>query len=145
MTIICWDGHTLAGDKRNNIGTGHLTTTKVKRIGDVLLGCAGSTGKIWEFQDWVARGRKPEDCPIFQRDEKEFVEALLIDAQGRCWGYAETPYPFLIENKFWAIGSGREFAMGAMFCGKTAREAVEVACALDTSCGNGIDTLTLGN
>ena len=37
----------------------------------------------------------------------------------------------------------RDFALAAMHLGKSAREAVEVACALDVFCGNGIDTLEL--
>lgn len=144
MTVICWDGQTLAGDKRTNFGTGHATTTKVRRIGDLLIGCAGSTAKIMEFHAWVERGRKPEDLPVFQKDAKECVEALVIEPDGTVLCYSDSAYPFKVENRFWAIGSGREFAMGAMYCGCTASAAVGVASALDINCGNGIDTLTLG-
>jgi ATP-dependent protease HslVU (ClpYQ) peptidase subunit len=41
-----------------------------------------------------------------------------------------------------AIGSGRNYAMAAMYLGKTAAEAVAVAAALDSSVGCGITTLT---
>lgn len=79
MTVIAWDGKTLAADKRVGYGNMHRTTTKIRRVGDALVGCSGS-------------------------------------------------------------GS---LAVAAMHLGKSAREAVEIACLYDMNCGNGIDTLEL--
>jgi ATP-dependent protease HslVU (ClpYQ) peptidase subunit len=45
------------------------------------------------------------------------------------------------EDKKTATGSGRDYALAAMHCGKTAREAVEIACLFETGCGNGVDEL----
>lgn len=39
------------------------------------------------------------------------------------------------------MGSGRDFAIAAMHCGKTAREAVEIASLYENGCGNGVDVL----
>jgi hypothetical protein len=51
-------------------------------------------------------------------------------------------YPRTVtEDAHHAIGSGRDFAAAAMYLGKTAREAVEVAMALTGFCGHGVDTL----
>lgn len=57
--------------------------------------------------------------------------------------YEKVPYPARVEDKFTATGCGRDYALAAMFLGHDARAAVEVACALDAHCGNGIDTLEL--
>jgi ATP-dependent protease HslVU (ClpYQ) peptidase subunit len=38
-----------------------------------------------------------------------------------------------------AIGSGRDFALAAMKCGKGAVKAVEIAAELDTATGGGVD------
>lgn len=143
MTVICWDGHYLAGDKRTSFGGLHGITTKVHRIGDCLVGCAGTTAHIAEMLEWVRNGRKPEELPTHQRDPKECTSMLLIEPDGSVLQYESSPYPIRIENKQWAIGSGRDFAMAAMHLGYCASAAVAVACKLDMSCGNGIDALTL--
>ena len=57
--------------------------------------------------------------------------------------YSTGPHPECIENQMYSRASGMDFALAAMYLGKTAREAVEVACALSAECGLGIDTLTL--
>ncbi len=57
--------------------------------------------------------------------------------------YLHSAYPELHEDKFNALGAGRDYALAAMYLGFDASRAVEVACALDVNCGNGIDVLTL--
>ena len=42
--------------------------------------------------------------------------------------------PILIEHEYYAIGSGCEYAMGALEMGATAADAVLVACKLDVNC-----------
>jgi len=68
---------------------------------------------------------------------------LVLQPDGKVRQYESSPYPLQIENKYWAIGCGRDFAMTAMYLGKTSREAVEIASALCDGCGNGIDSLEL--
>lgn len=143
MTVIAWDGKTLAGDKRTNFGGLHGQTTKVHRIGACLVGCAGNAAHIAELLEWVRAGRIPADLPKAQSDPKECVTMLLIEPDGSVAHYESSPYPIRLANRQWAIGSGRDFALAAMHLGKSAAEAVEVANALDCSCGNGVDTLTL--
>lgn len=143
MTVIAWDGKHMAGDKRTNFGGLHATTTKVHRIRECLVGCAGNTAQIIEMQKWFAEGAKREDFPAAQRDVKECVSMLVIEPSGRVLQYENTPDPMVIENPFWALGSGRDFAMAAMYMGRSAEHAANVACALDMGCGNGIDVLAL--
>lgn len=143
MTVIAWDGLTLAGDKRTNFGGLHATTTKVHRVNGCLVGCAGNTAQIYEMHRWLSKGAKPEDLPPGQRSKDDCVSMLVIEPGGRVLQYENSPDPMVIENRFWAIGSGRDFAMAAMYLGKRAFEAAVVACELDMGCGNGIDTLTL--
>lgn len=143
MTVIAWDGSHMAGDKRTNFGGLHATTTKVQRINGCLVGCAGNTAQIAEMHHWFAQGAKREDFPAMQRDVKECVTMMVVEPSGRILQYENTPDPIVIENRFWAIGSGRDFAMAAMFLGQGASHAAEVACALDLGCGNGVDVLCL--
>jgi len=144
MTVVAWDGEMLAGDKRTNFGGLHGTTTKVHRLPDgSLVGCAGNTAQIAEVVHWLGAGAEPDKMPAIQRDAKECVSALVIRPDGKVLQYENTPHPIRIENKTWAIGSGRDFAMAAMYLGRGAIDAVAVACVLDSGCGNGIDALTL--
>ena len=39
------------------------------------------------------------------------------------------------REKFAAVGSGQQFAMGALAAGKTARQAIDIACKYDTASG----------
>lgn len=148
MTVIAWDGKTLAADKRTNWGGLTSTTVKIHRIsqkdgGFFLAGCSGNAAQIAEMVQWLRDGEDPQTLPATQRDPKECVSALVVRADGSLWQYESTAFPILILDKKWAIGSGRDFATAAMHLGESAQGAVEVACCFDTSCGNGIDTLRL--
>jgi 20S proteasome alpha/beta subunit len=143
MTCIAWDGKTLAADKRACNGTLYRTVTKIFRVGDSLMGYSGDPSFGEGMRAWIAGGEKPDDFPAFQRDKDDWVVTLVIRANGTIHKYERTPNPITFEDKHFAIGCGRDFALAAMHLGKTAREAVEVAIALDSGCGNGIDTLTL--
>lgn len=141
MTVIAFDGTTLAADKRTGFGTAHATSTKIKRIPQGLVGGAGTVAQIFSMFKWIEEGSDPDKFPEKQKDQENSPVILLIKPDKTIWYYDDTPEPFLIEDKFWAIGSGRDFAITAMHLGYSAREAVRTASELCPSCGNGIDTL----
>ncbi len=148
MTTIAWDGQTLAGDKRTSFGGMHATTTKVHRmpIGPyqgALVAGAGPAVLIQEMLRWIATGADPQSFPQSNRTEDKCCCILVVTPEGRLLYFDNTPDPMTIENEQWAIGSGRDFAMAAMFLGKDAVEAIVVASALDTGTGNGVDALRL--
>ena len=142
MTVVAWDGTTLAADKMTSFGGLHGTTTKVHRIGEVLVAGCGTAALMQEMLRWVEGGCDPEKFPDQQRDSRESVSLLVVRKDGPLHQYETTPWPLVLHNKQWAIGSGRDFAMAAMYLGKTAREAVEIASVLCCDCGNGVDELT---
>jgi ATP-dependent protease HslVU (ClpYQ) peptidase subunit len=141
VTCIVWDGKTLAADKRVSFGTAFSVTTKIHRIGGMLIGCSGGAAKAASCVQWVRDGMDRAKYPEAQKNDP--CGLLVILANGAIHYYTETPDPLVIESKSFGIGSGSEYADAAIYLGKTAREAVEVACALDSGCGNGIDTLEL--
>ena len=141
MSVIAWDGHTLAADKRASLGTLIKTTTKIFRIGDSLCAYAGDAAGGEEMLAWFSNGAKPADFPAGQRGDD--WSGLLVIREGEILKYEQSPYPVRFEDKFFAIGCGRDFALAAMHLGHDARSAVEVAIALDSGCGNGIDMLRL--
>lgn len=142
MTIIAWDGKTLAADKAAT-NCGYLrTVTKIYRVPSGLVGFAGDGSRAFALLQWFRDGCDPAKYPAFQASD-DAVGCLHIGLDGRASGYSHTPFPEFHEDRFDAIGSGRDYALAAMYLGHSAERAVEVAVALDNGCGNGIDTLEL--
>lgn len=145
MTVIAWDGRTLAADKRTSFGGAHATTTKVHRLasGELVAG-VGNTAQISEMLAWLAGSRDPATYPAdAQRKPDDCVSMLVVQLDGTLHQYEHTAHPIVIENRQWSIGSGGDFAMMAMHLGKTAVEAVELASLFCSNCGNGVDALEL--
>lgn len=141
MTIIAWDGKTLAADRRGTSAGLPVSVKKIHRVGDLLVGISGSAGEAQACLDWIVKGRDPEKYPDCQQGEKRGY--LLVVEEGKAYEYERTPYPIPVLEPFTATGDGRDFALAAMHLGCSAKEAVEVACHFNVFCGNGIDTLTL--
>lgn len=142
MTIIAWDGKILAADKRLCFGSLSRTCTKIYRYSGCLIGTSGDSSTGSEMEQWFREGCHPSKFPSAQRNENTFAPLLVINSDG-IWRYDTSPYSIKIEDKHYAIGSGAPYAITAMLLGKSAYEAVEIACLFDTSCGNGIDVLEL--
>lgn len=145
MTVIAWDGVTLAADKRSSSGGYAATVTKITRMptGE-LVATSGDADVGRSLVAWFQSGAVPEQFPDNRDGNDEYRARLLVISPGpRVTIYERTPHPIMIEDKFYAMGCGRDYALAAMYLGRNARKAVEVACAMDTGCGNGIDTLKL--
>lgn len=141
MTVIAWDGHTLAADKRAVSGGGIArTVTKIQRHGDSLIGMTGCWDTAVEMREWFKAGADPDKFPASARLDKSTL--IVIDQTGiKTWGIG--PYPFVIEQRKCAWGTGRDYAEAAMYLGRDAGSAVEVAIVFQTDCGNGCDFLRL--
>lgn len=144
MTTIAFDGKTLAADKRSTNSGLIFTVTKLFKVRGHLLAAAGDLDRIHEIVAWFRAGSEPSQLPAFQRTSEDYVGLLIIDPAGGIFKLERGPVPFKIEERRYAIGSGRDFALAAMHLGCTAEDAVKVACVFDSGSGNGVDTLTLG-
>jgi hypothetical protein len=140
MTVIVWDGKTLAADKRA-ICSFVYSVTKIGRVGDCLVGVSGRGDKIAEFRRWISEGRQEAAFPKRDSDDT-FFTGLVIHRDGRIERYEGSPVPILVEDHVHAIGSGCEFARAALHLGCDAVKAVEVASLFSADCGNGVDMLS---
>jgi len=94
-----------------------------------------------------------EDCAAVRiwlesGGEKPKIEnyaGIVIGADGSIWRYEDKLVPLHVSGPFHATGSGRDYAMAAMHMGKSAREAVELACVYDIYTGGPITEITLGH
>lgn len=143
MTVIAWDGKTLAADKQSTSNGMARTTTKIHRVRDGLLALTGAGGHGYALLAWFNGVRDLSDWPRTRDADDEgsvihFTRDGVFVYGGNGCGVGEP-----VEDAFIAFGAGRDYAMAAMHVGCDARKAVEVACIFDTGCGMGIDTLEL--
>jgi len=143
MTVIAWDGKTLAADKRGTVAGMAYPVTKIYRARGHLVAFSGNAGHAAELLAWFELNGPHAAYPKRPEDE-DAAGMLVIDPKGRVLMYSPlSSLPVLIEAPFFARGAGRDYAMAAMHLGKSAREAVEIACVYDINCGNGVDVFTL--
>jgi hypothetical protein len=144
MTVIAWDGKTLAADRL--IGdSGELTKIEWLRGTDtgplaVFQNAAmGACGDAFQCAALLGHVRDPKNVtlPVVDNATVMFVrkEGIFLHR-----GFAT---PIKLPHQIYAIGSGADFALAAMHLGKTAVEAVELACKLSVWCGSGVDAIEL--
>lgn len=141
MTVVVWDGKTMAADKRADVGGAPYTVTKVMRLDDMIAGISGYLGHGLAVCAWLEAGRDPVKFPK-ETDDNGSGYVLVAHRSGLVERFENSPYPIIVGDSFHALGSGRDFALAALHMGKDARESVEVACALSSQCGNGIDSIS---
>lgn len=116
-------------------------STKLQRIGEWIVGCAGNQEDIDAFMRWIHDRRKR------RRKVKEDFEALMLSRTKLLYvGDDASPEP--VRDGFMAIGSGGGFALASLTTQRLLglepdpRLAVSVACVHDTHSAPPIDFLT---
>lgn len=141
MSVVVWDGVTLAADKRSMCGDYVMQVRKIFRLDDgSLAGLVGEVHRGVELIEWLNKSRDPKDFP---RDPDDDTELLHIALDGTINSYHGNGYPITFEAPFAAIGSGMGAALAALYCERTAVEAVEIAAKVVSSVGDGVDSMTL--
>lgn len=143
MTVIAWDGNILAADRQIAFMNLTASMTKIARVGHDLVGWTGNADVGASMLDWYSRGADVAVYPKLQTDKDEFCVFLVVLPDKWLLRYERTPHPIRLPPQQFAIGSGCDFALAAMFLGKTAFEAVEIASRFDRHCGGGVDWMTL--
>lgn len=142
MTVIAFDGKTLAADRQNTCECMSFTVRKIARTEDgILLAAAGKGTHAMQLLRWALEGfTAPYPiCP----DKDNYADLWRIEPDGKILVYQNAPEPLRYLDPTFVAGCGREAAAGAMLMGADARRAVEVACQVNIYCGGGIDILEL--
>ena len=143
MTVIVWDGTTLAADKQATNSGLKCKVTKIHRINGHLIGFSGEFDYAQAMRKWFESGADVEKFPKHQEDSDKWVGMLVITPDKRVLKYERSPIPMdFTENKVLCMGSGRDFAFGALAMGADAVKAVQITCTYEASCGMGVDVLT---
>lgn len=143
MTVIAWDGTTLAADKMLSDNIVWRTCKKIREVNGCLIATCGDADLTREVVAWLANGGFPEDFPESARHVDNLSEVLVITEYGEIHMYQRTPYPIIVEGNIVAMGNGRDAAMAVMALGHDAIKAVEIANQVCTGCGGGIDSMVL--
>jgi hypothetical protein len=144
MSVVVWDGKSVVADKQATCAGLKLTATKIRRVGDgLILAWTGEQDSGEMMANWYVLGQDPAKWPSCQADKDLWCRLVVFHTDGSVETYERQPVPFPMLDAFMAWGSGRDYAMGAMARGATAREAAEIACRFDNGCGMGFDELQL--
>ncbi len=87
MTVIVWDGKTLAADKQATNSGLKRKVTKIYKIHGDLVGFSGDFDYAFAMKKWFEGGARVEEFPKHQEDNDKWVGVLVITPQRRVFKY----------------------------------------------------------
>lgn len=133
----------MAADRRSAEGNSKVgSASKIFKVNGHLIGFSGRADTAALLRYWFENGAKPEEWPDPYDDETD-CSMIVVTPDNQVMYYERFPVPLVMENEYFALGSGRDYALAALELGCNPEQAVEVACKLDLFSGNGIDVLCL--
>lgn len=136
MTVIAWDGRYLVTDMRASIGDVGYPVHKIRKLPNVVFAYSGYSD---DFEGMI---NHYWDRTLPNPSNKDQFSRLVIVKQVD--GVPELTYMEIGSteikpvSKYFASGTGMDFALTAMHLGKTAIDAVHITNKLSSSCGLGI-------
>lgn len=113
-------------------------TLKIWRLKDGrLMGHAGARRHAQKLMNWIENqdGEPP--------DTKD-VTAFVVEHDGSIWVFDGESERTIGKVPYYAIGSGAQAALGALFMGASAADAVKAAMSVDCWTGGEVFTQTVG-
>ena len=140
MTTIVFREGVMAAD--SNVFWGDCNIGKFQKIYDLkeekkVVGFSGATINCDMFLRFL-RGEEFNKELLSNQEDELYFRAMVYDKVEKTIGIYDSycyEYPDCHEAPYYALGSGKEFALGAMASGSNAREAVEIASMFDKSTG----------
>jgi hypothetical protein len=135
MTTIAFRDGILAADTRMSYGMSaiHYPNMKLFEAGGYAIGLCGDLRFSPVLRDWAEAGFDPK--AVHDKIWDDEFDVLVMNAQGELFtalAHALVPAP---PCEFYAVGSGRMAALGAMACGASAAEAIQIASEFDVGTG----------
>lgn len=145
MTTIAFRDGVMASDSMAS-NEGYLQKTNCKKIYELecyrtkepcVVGLAQGFYAGLVFLEWFV-GNTGDDVMDNTLDTEDDFEALVAYPDGGLYTFNRYLIAYDIDADFHAIGSGAKCAMAAMYCGRSAVEAVEVASEIDMYTGGAV-------
>jgi hypothetical protein len=133
MTTIATDGVTIAADGRTALGSQVVDDAEHKIVVDrqrrIIFALSGAGAVLPRIMDWHRAGAPPESAP--KPADAEITWSLIVIENGPVWPKitlytSKCAFPSVVSTRCFAIGSGGDYAIGAMCAGKTPEEAVRI-------------------
>jgi ATP-dependent protease HslVU (ClpYQ) peptidase subunit len=146
MTTIATDGITIAADSLTTYGNerGRRPAKKLhvrtRLDGTRIFAFSGAASMAIPVIEWFEAGAVAKDG--VSGTDKEPWLMLVLDREGMFNVYSGAPYVLPFDAPF-AIGSGGDYALGAMMHGATAAESVGVAAKLDITTGGDVQVFNI--
>lgn len=147
MTTIAWDGKTMAADRQMTLGSmRHANTQSKLHIGTyhgmpALFAGAGTKVYSAAVIEWLLLGMPDERKPEMPESPDSFTVFVVTELGLHLFVDSLRAIPLGVTK--YAIGTGEDYARGAMAAGASAKRAVEIACEFDINSGMGVDVLAL--
>ena len=143
MSVVVWDGRTLAADRQMVCAGLRSTVSKIRRLDDgTLLGVTGHHDAGLLMFRWYEDDAKREEWPDVQSG-KRWCRLIVVLPSGSVGFYEQQPEFQVVLDPFAAWGAGRDFAIGALAMGADARKAVEITNQFSVDCGLGVEAFDL--
>lgn len=136
MTVIAWDGTSLAWDSRGTSGDRKHTVKKARALEDGrVIVVAGLLSNLLQARRLLDGNGYPE-LP------QSLVDAsnIIVYDNGVVYAYDITKEARKVQAPE-AWGSGESYALGAMACGASAAQSCKIACKYSATCGGKINSI----
>lgn len=146
-TTIAWSGTQIAADSQSTGGHTRYNSAGSKilysKTRHATIAAAGDVAATAPIKKFFMHTDKPlSEYKIPETVKQDSFQIVIIYDDGTAETYLGNLHePTPISAPF-AMGSGEDFAMAAMLCGKTAVEAIEIAKQLDVYTGGKVIELT---
>jgi hypothetical protein len=144
LTTIAYRDGVLAGDRRatddGTIMPGRFRKVYKNKQG-WLYGACGDSGPCEHLNRFMHSC--PEGLPFDARWPAGKYSALVVSPDGHLFIVEKGFIEQLYDQEFYAMGSGTTPALGAMYMGADAIQAVKIAIEIDSKSGGGVDAVSL--
>lgn len=143
MTTIAYKDGWLACDSLVTCGDHAVEyAPKMHKVGGVVFAHAGDMFAGYRIRDFLRGGGDIHDLKIPEIKRQDFV--CLVFGGGNLYYLNSDLYLQKINScKPYAVGSGEQFALGAMYAGASAEEAVKIASKMDIRTGGRVQKINL--
>lgn len=111
-------------------------TNKVRRVGNIYIGWAGNLCALEEFLKFIAG--EPFNRAYLEDKESRYDFIVVNKETREVTEYNRNLIPTRLDMDYYAIGSGRSLAIGALLMGASPKKAVEIASKVDRTTGGKI-------
>lgn len=148
MTTIVYDGKSLVSDSQSTIGDQIYEEDCQKVFPDIgpfaVLGVAGNYQDALDIIETIKHYTLIDQIRGLDFKELKWNCAMLaLTHDGQLWYYTGDKSFELRPDLPFAIGSGGDYALGALAMGATAEEAIKVASRYDPYTSNQVQVATL--